>query len=90
MRAIAWIYAALIGILAANALYSLCRYQLAASITQSLGYAFLAFIPVVGNAAGVYAANQVWGWSIGIGFAVFFLSVLVVWIVTSLIDEWWD
>ena len=78
MRAIAWTYATGLGLLAAYLLFEMAHSGWGWGIWNSFLLALLGGIPVLGNAAAVYAAKQVWGWSTEFGVLIFFVSIFVV------------
>ena len=53
-------------------------------IPSFLAAGFLAYIPIVGAAAGIYAAVHAWGWSLYAAIALFCFP-LIVWLAIMLI-----
>ncbi len=86
MRTLAWIYASIIGCVVVYLVFVMARDIWGIGTFGAALIAAVACIPVLGNAAGAYAAMKVWGWSFELAFSVFFLSVAAVSVIATKLD----
>ena len=75
---LAFVFASALAWLAMAAVFLVARDHWGLPALLSAAIALVGAIPVLGNAAGAYAAMIVWGWHPAIGALVFFGSVLLV------------